>query len=198
LPARRRDLRSAGAPAGHGQGCAASLRIWPSAIPTGELRATGGRRLSRGAWRASSFCAPWKTRWWSSCARNNIDARVEWRIKRLYSIHQKIERSKVSFDQVYEPAGVRVITQDVGACYAVIGLDPRAVAAGAGAHQGLIAIPRANRYQIAAHHGDGRRRPPVRGADQDRRDAPHRGRRHCGALEVQAVGSVVTARDESG
>jgi len=27
---------------------------------------------------------------------------VEWRIKRLYSIFQKIERSKVSFDQVYD------------------------------------------------------------------------------------------------
>src|ERR1035437_5032010 len=29
---------------------------------------------------------------------NGIEARVEWRIKRLYSIFQKIERSKVSFD----------------------------------------------------------------------------------------------------
>jgi hypothetical protein len=44
---------------------------------------------------------------------NNIEARVEWRIKRLYSIYQKIERSKVSFDQVYDLLAVRVITQDV-------------------------------------------------------------------------------------
>jgi guanosine-3',5'-bis(diphosphate) 3'-pyrophosphohydrolase len=44
---------------------------------------------------------------------NNIEARVEWRIKRLYSIYQKIERSKVTFDQVYDLLAVRVITQDV-------------------------------------------------------------------------------------
>src|ERR1700735_5473696 len=41
---------------------------------------------------------------------NNIEARVEWRIKRLYSIFQKIERSKVSFDHVYDLLAVRVIT----------------------------------------------------------------------------------------
>ncbi len=53
---------------------------------------------------------------------NNIPARVEWRIKRIYSIYQKQQRSKVSFDQVYDLLAVRVITQDVAACYAVFGL----------------------------------------------------------------------------
>src|SRR6201997_3453583 len=53
---------------------------------------------------------------------NNIDARVEWRIKRLYSIFQKIQRAKVSFDQVYDFLAIRVITQDVSACYAAFGL----------------------------------------------------------------------------
>ena len=47
---------------------------------------------------------------------NGIQARVEWRIKRLYSIYQKIERTKVSFDQVYDLLAVRVITQDVASC----------------------------------------------------------------------------------
>src|ERR1700756_3091895 len=47
---------------------------------------------------------------------NNVEARVEWRIKRLYSIFQKIERSKVSFDQVYDLLALRVITQDVASC----------------------------------------------------------------------------------
>src|ERR1039458_2464638 len=49
---------------------------------------------------------------------NGIEARVEWRIKRLYSIFQKIERSKVSFDQVYDLLALRVITPDVASCYA--------------------------------------------------------------------------------
>src|SRR6185437_841953 len=33
---------------------------------------------------------------------NNVEARVEWRIKRYYSIFQKLQRSKVTFDQVYD------------------------------------------------------------------------------------------------
>src|ERR1700734_3830305 len=33
---------------------------------------------------------------------NNIKARVEWRIKRLYSIHTKLVKSQTSIDQVYD------------------------------------------------------------------------------------------------
>src|SRR5579871_4484488 len=53
---------------------------------------------------------------------NGVEARVEWRIKRLYSIFQKIERAKISFEQVYDLLAVRVITADVSSCYAVFGL----------------------------------------------------------------------------
>jgi GTP pyrophosphokinase len=78
---------------------------------------------------------------------NGIEARVEWRIKRLYSIFQKIERSKVSFDQVYDLLAVRVITQDVAACYAVFGLIHTLWRPVPGRIKDFIAIPRANRYQ---------------------------------------------------
>ncbi len=78
---------------------------------------------------------------------NNIEARVEWRIKRLYSIHQKIERTKVSFDQVYDLLAVRVITQDVASCYAVFGLIHTLWRPVPGRIKDFIAIPRANRYQ---------------------------------------------------
>ncbi|MGA3262988.1 MAG: bifunctional (p)ppGpp synthetase/guanosine-3',5'-bis(diphosphate) 3'-pyrophosphohydrolase [Terracidiphilus sp.] len=78
---------------------------------------------------------------------NNIQARVEWRIKRLYSIFQKIERSKVSFDQVYDLLAIRVITQDVASCYAVFGLIHTLWRPVPGRIKDFIAIPRANRYQ---------------------------------------------------
>ena len=78
---------------------------------------------------------------------NNIEAHVEWRIKRLYSIYQKIERSKVSFDQVYDLLAVRVITQDVASCYAVFGLIHTLWRPVPGRIKDFIAIPRANRYQ---------------------------------------------------
>ncbi len=78
---------------------------------------------------------------------NGVEARVEWRIKRLYSIFQKIERSKVSFDQVYDLLAIRVITQDVAACYAVFGLIHTLWRPVPGRIKDFIAIPRANRYQ---------------------------------------------------
>ncbi len=78
---------------------------------------------------------------------NGIQARVEWRIKRLYSIFQKIERTKVSFDQVYDLLAVRVITEDVASCYAVFGLIHTLWRPVPGRIKDFIAIPRANRYQ---------------------------------------------------
>ncbi|HKN23076.1 MAG TPA: bifunctional (p)ppGpp synthetase/guanosine-3',5'-bis(diphosphate) 3'-pyrophosphohydrolase [Terracidiphilus sp.] len=78
---------------------------------------------------------------------NGVQARVEWRIKRLYSIFQKIERTKVSFDQVYDLLAVRVITEDVASCYAVFGLIHTLWRPVPGRIKDFIAIPRANRYQ---------------------------------------------------
>jgi len=78
---------------------------------------------------------------------NNIEARVEWRIKRLYSIFQKLQRTKSSFEQVYDLLAVRVITQDVASCYAVFGLIHTLWRPVPGRIKDFIAIPRANRYQ---------------------------------------------------
>ena len=78
---------------------------------------------------------------------NNIQARVEWRIKRYYSIFQKLQRSKVTFDQVYDLLAIRVITQDIASCYAVFGLIHTLWRPVPGRIKDFIAIPRANRYQ---------------------------------------------------
>jgi len=127
---------------------------------------------------------------------NNIDARVEWRIKRLYSIAQKIERSKVSFDQVYDLLAVRVITQDVAACYAVIGLIHGLWRPVPGRIKDFIAIPRANRYQSlhTTVMGEGGHQFEV----QIRTEEMHRIAEEGIAAhwKYKTVGSVVTARDE--
>jgi len=127
---------------------------------------------------------------------NGIEARVEWRIKRLYSIFQKIERSKVSFDQVYDLLAVRVITQDVSACYAVFGLIHTLWRPVPGRIKDFIAIPRANRYQ-SLH-------TTVMGASghqfevQIRTEEMHRIAEEGIAAhwKYKSSGSAVTARDE--
>jgi GTP pyrophosphokinase len=127
---------------------------------------------------------------------NNIEARVEWRIKRLYSIFQKIERSKVSFDQVYDLLAVRVITPDVASCYAVFGLIHTLWRPVPGRIKDFIAIPRANRYQ-SLH-------TTVMGASghqfevQIRTEEMHRIAEEGIAAhwKYKAGGTAVTARDE--
>ncbi|HEY2861591.1 MAG TPA: TGS domain-containing protein, partial [Terracidiphilus sp.] len=64
-----------------------------------------------------------------------------------YSIYQKIQRNKSSFDQVYDLLAVRVITHDVAGCYAVFGLIHSLWRPVPGRIKDFIAIPRANRYQ---------------------------------------------------
>ena len=127
---------------------------------------------------------------------NNIEARVEWRIKRLYSIFQKIERSKVSFDQVYDLLAVRVITQDVASCYAVFGLIHTLWRPVPGRIKDFIAIPRANRYQSlhTTVMGTGGHQFEV----QIRTEEMHRIAEEGIAAhwKYKSPGSTVTARDE--
>jgi GTP diphosphokinase / guanosine-3',5'-bis(diphosphate) 3'-diphosphatase len=127
---------------------------------------------------------------------NNIEARVEWRIKRLYSIYQKIERSKVTFDQVYDLLAIRVITQDVAACYAVFGLIHTLWRPVPGRIKDFIAIPRANRYQSlhTTVMGAGGHQFEV----QIRTEEMHRIAEEGIAAhwKYKSGGSMVTARDE--
>src|SRR5438067_10343266 len=51
-----------------------------------------------------------------------IEAKVESRIKRLYSIHQKLLRQHITVDQIYDLLAVRIITGSVQDCYGVLGL----------------------------------------------------------------------------
>jgi guanosine-3',5'-bis(diphosphate) 3'-pyrophosphohydrolase len=77
----------------------------------------------------------------------NIDARVESRIKRLYSIQQKLTLHQVPVEQVYDLFAVRVITQTEQDCYAVLGLLHSAWRPVPGRFKDFIAMPRPNLYQ---------------------------------------------------
>lgn len=76
-----------------------------------------------------------------------IEGRVEWRIKRLYSIQQKLQEGKIPVDQVYDLLAVRVITQTVQDCYALLGLLHSMWRPVPGRIKDFIAMPRPNLYQ---------------------------------------------------
>jgi guanosine-3',5'-bis(diphosphate) 3'-pyrophosphohydrolase len=72
---------------------------------------------------------------------------IEGRIKRLYSIAQKLKRQKISIDQVYDLVAVRIIVEDVKDCYAALGVIHTAWKPVPGRFKDWIAIPRENMYQ---------------------------------------------------
>jgi GTP pyrophosphokinase len=127
---------------------------------------------------------------------NGIQARVEWRIKRLYSIYQKIERTKVTFDQVYDLLAIRAITQDVASCYAVFGLIHTLWRPVPGRIKDFIAMPRANRYQSL--HTTVMSATGHQFEVQIRTEEMHRIAEEGIAAhwKYKAGGGVVTARDE--
>src|SRR5258706_1870239 len=53
-------------------------------------------------------------------ARENIPARVDGRLKRAYSVFQKLKRQKITLDQVYDLLAARIITNSVTNCYAAL------------------------------------------------------------------------------
>src|SRR6187399_2320740 len=73
--------------------------------------------------------------------------RIEGRIKRLWSIHQKLQRQKISLDQVYDFLALRVITPTVKDCYGVLGMIHQMWSPVPGRFKDFIAVPRPNGYQ---------------------------------------------------
>src|SRR6185312_1583481 len=74
-------------------------------------------------------------------------AKVESRIKRLYSIHQKLLRQRITVDQVYDLLAVRIITKSVKDCYTVLGAIHQMWRPVPGRIKDFIAMPRPNLYQ---------------------------------------------------
>src|SRR5690242_17329936 len=76
-----------------------------------------------------------------------ITAKVESRIKRVYSIHKKLVKQRISVDQVYDLYAMRVITRSVQDCYAVLGIVHNVWRPVPGRIKDFIAMPRPNFYQ---------------------------------------------------
>ncbi len=77
----------------------------------------------------------------------NIPARIEGRIKRLYSISQKLLRQHIGIEQVYDLLAIRIVTDSVKNCYAALGVIHNTWRPVPGRIKDFIAIPRPNLYQ---------------------------------------------------
>jgi GTP diphosphokinase / guanosine-3',5'-bis(diphosphate) 3'-diphosphatase len=80
-------------------------------------------------------------------AREDIPARVEGRLKRAFSVYQKLKRQRIPLDQVYDLLALRIITDSVKNCYAALGVIHNEWHPIPGRIKDFIAIPRPNLYQ---------------------------------------------------
>jgi GTP pyrophosphokinase len=76
-----------------------------------------------------------------------IDATVESRIKRLWSIHQKLLRQHITVEQIYDLFALRIVTKSIHDCYAVLGIIHNLWRPVPGRIKDFIAMPRPNLYQ---------------------------------------------------
>jgi len=76
-----------------------------------------------------------------------LEAEVQGREKHLYSIYRKMREKHLTFAQVLDVYGFRIIVQDVPACYVVLGALHGLYKPIPGKFKDYIAIPKANGYQ---------------------------------------------------
>jgi len=83
---------------------------------------------------------------------------IDGRIKRLWSISQKLKRQKIDIEQVYDFIALRIITNEVKDCYAALGIIHQTWSPVPGRIKDFIAMPRPNGYQslhtsVISEHG---------------------------------------------
>ncbi len=78
---------------------------------------------------------------------SGIQAEISGRPKHIYSIYKKMARKGVAFDQVHDIRGVRIIVDDIPACYSALGVIHTHWRPIPGQFDDYIAVPKDNFYQ---------------------------------------------------
>jgi len=83
---------------------------------------------------------------------------IDGRIKRLWSISQKMKRQRIELEQVYDFIALRIVTGSVRDCYATLGIIHQTWSPVPGRIKDFIAMPRPNGYQalhtsVVSEHG---------------------------------------------
>lgn len=76
-----------------------------------------------------------------------IPFKISGRVKHYYGIYQKMIKQKISFEQVYDVIGIRIITDTVTHCYDILGIIHSLWTLIPGRFKDFISLPKSNYYQ---------------------------------------------------
>ena len=79
--------------------------------------------------------------------QSGLHVDVAGRPKHIYSIWRKMQRKQLDFDALYDIRAVRVLVDDIGACYSVLGIVHQLWTPIPGEFDDYIAQPKSNNYQ---------------------------------------------------
>jgi len=76
-----------------------------------------------------------------------ITSKIFGRPKHFFSIYKKLVSQNLSFDELFDTLGVRIIVEDVKECYSILGVVHSEYKPLAGRFKDYIAMPKSNLYQ---------------------------------------------------
>jgi len=76
-----------------------------------------------------------------------LPGKVSGRIKHYYGIYQKMQKQRITFDQVHDVLGLRILTDTKADCYAILGLIHSLWTPIPGRFKDYIGVPKSNMYQ---------------------------------------------------
>jgi guanosine-3',5'-bis(diphosphate) 3'-pyrophosphohydrolase len=76
-----------------------------------------------------------------------LPGRVSGRVKHYYGIYQKMQAQRITFEEVHDVIGLRILTDSKANCYAILGLIHSLWTPIPGRFKDYIGVPKSNMYQ---------------------------------------------------
>jgi GTP pyrophosphokinase len=76
-----------------------------------------------------------------------LTGKVSGRIKHFYGIYQKLQKQRITFEEVHDVIGIRIITGSNADCYAILGIIHSLWTPIPGRFKDYIGVPKSNMYQ---------------------------------------------------